>query len=574
MTALNAVAIERPGTSFMQDVDDLSEMIAEIAEPRKAIERTFLEMGERLICGVKLLRTVSAAHEAMGAEFQGRDFLSVVGSVHALRNEVADIVGHLATDDTGVGQLAETIQKLKDPLDDLGNAVRMLGLIALNARVVAAGIDAGHEDLAAFVAEMTDIGRDARATVRSILDIHTRVCQTVASAKQGHLAFNREQAKIMATISERLRADLATIELQQGRAAAHATRSGQLTSAISARIGDAIAAMQIGDSTRQRLEHVEDILGSIKDRADDDTQAMLFRLAALQLASTNEDFVTEVGALSSALDGTRRDAEAVLEEGRERADEILADSSHALTALGKNLQSIVPLLQQDAEMRRAGRKLGEETADAMQEMLGQMDAIEATEHVVQLLRLNMAIRCTRLGESAHGLRVIAAELGAVAKSARSAATRMRQILTHLKHTVEAAREGAARLGVHEVNGDPMAAARLLEAVLGRVKQEALNLKRAGPKTIGVLDEAAERVRHCADGQNVWPDLISTLTFAAGERDFANLTVDLERLAAIRSRYTMHKERVIHDQACGGATVSSDCIDTQEEAGEDLDSLLF
>ncbi|MFT4080677.1 hypothetical protein [Rhodomicrobium sp.] len=581
MTALDAMTdvttIEKPRMSFVREGCDPLEIIAEIAEPRKAIERTFLEMGERLIGGVKLLRTVSAAHQAMVAEFQGRDFLTVAECVHALRDEVGAIVSDLAADDTEIGQIAQTIRKLKDPLDDLANAIRMLDLIAINARVVAAGVEAGHEDLAAFVADMTEIGRKARETVRSILSIHARVSETVARATQIHLASNREQAKIMATISEQLKANLATIELQQGRAASYAQRSGELTSAISMRIGDAIAAMQIGDSTRQRLEHVEEILSAILDRGgpgDDDTEAMLFRLAALQLASTHEDFATEVVALLSALDGTRRDAQAVLEEGSERADEILADSGHALTALAKNLQSIVPLLQKDADMRRTVRELGEETADAMREILGQMDAIEATDHVVQLLRLNMAILCTRLGESARGMRVIAGELGAVARSAKGAAASMRQILTDLKDAVEAARGEAQRSGVREVNGDPMNAARLLETVMDRIKQEAATLKQAGPKTICILDEAADRVRDCADGQQDWPDVISALDAAAGDRDFASLTVDRESLAEIRSRYTMQKERIIHDQACGEAGVPSDSTDVQEEAEADLESLLF
>jgi len=573
-TALNLAADRSPtGSAAAADLDT-ARIVAAIVAPRQAIEQAFLAMGDGLMAGARLLNDISGAHKAMATEFESDDFLNAVDRIEALRREVADIVAGISTGDAEIARLAETTKKLGVPLEETESAIRLLGLVAVNARIVAAAIETDQSDLVAFTDEMMGIAREAKQAVTSISEVHDRVRRTVAATKKTQTDFSKDHARTMAAIAAQLDDDLRTIERQRVQAAEHAGKSAALAGAIGARIGDAVAAMQVGDMTRQRLEHIEDMIALIGDRGgewQDETNAVIRHIAAAQLISTDEDFASEVDGFLSALQALRGDAEQVLQDGTERAGRTLADSSDALAALAADLQSLGPLLREDAENRRTARMLSEGATDAMQQMLHQIDLLERTEHDVRLLGLNMAIRCSSLGERASGLRVIAKELSGVARDTSDAATRVRQLLDGAQDTIAAARRRAAEFEGRDLTDEPTAAAHRLEAMLDRLKENARTLGTACPEAVDILHDTAERARRVATSGVDTAPLVGQLRIEGEDPDATNAEETV--LADIRGTYTMQKERRIHDGICGIETPEEETADTVFDE-DDLDDFLL
>lgn len=553
-------------------------LAARLAGPREEMERAFLAMGGDLVAAARLLDGVSAAHRAMATEFEGTDFLTAAGEIDALRAEVGTIITAMSAGNTEFEQLAETTRALYAPLDETEKAIRLLELVAINARIVAAALGSSQADMMAFTDEMIQIARGAKATVGTITDVQERVAQTVAETLQIQADFGRDHASTMASIAERLEAHLRTVETQRLQAAEHANRSAQLATSIGARIGDAVMATQVGDGTRQRLEHVEAILARIAERsaaAPDATAALLWRLAAAQIGATHDDFLEEIRTLLSAVDLLRNDAAQVLRDGTDRAGRSIADSRAALAALVADLQSLGPLLHKEAENRDRAHRLSESAADAMGEMLAQIEMLERLERDVRLLGLNMAVRCNGLGDQASGLRVIAAEVGGLARNTSAAATRVRQILGGAQTAIEAARRRAAQFDGRDLTRVPLDAAQLLGAVLARLSANTEQLATSCPKAAALLETTAAQAHGIAADARGWSDLLAAIGSAATGAQAAQGPLDAAVLDALRRRYTMQRERQIHDQIAGAAAIEPPAAGEPPPADiDDIDAFLF
>ncbi|WP_201150214.1 hypothetical protein [Rhodovulum sulfidophilum] len=236
---------------------------AGIAGPRETIEQAFLAMGSGLMAGARLLSDISGAHRDMALEFEGEAFLSGVAQIGLLRDEVGRVLAGIASGDAEIARLDETTRQVRVPLEQMEASIRLLGLVAVNARIVAAGIGSDQNDLNAFTSEMAGIAAEALGTVRSIAEVHDRVCHGVAETRRSQAAFSRDHWRIMTEIRDRLDADLQSLEAQRAQAAEHAGKSAALAAGIGAEVGTAVAAVQAGDMTRQRLEHVEAILARL-----------------------------------------------------------------------------------------------------------------------------------------------------------------------------------------------------------------------------------------------------------------------------------------------------------------------
>ncbi|WP_414898700.1 hypothetical protein [Rhodovulum sp. YEN HP10] len=549
---------------------------AAIAGPRETIEQAFLAMGNGLMSGARLLSDIADAHRDMALEFEGKAFLGGTGQIGLLREEVGRVLEGIASGDADIARLDETTREVRRPLEQMEASIRLLSLVAVNARIVAAGIGADQNDLNAFTGEMAGIAAEALGAVRSIAEVHERVCRSVAGIRRSQAEFSRDHCRTMAAIRDRLDADLQSLEAQRAQAAEHAGKSAALAAGIGAEVGRAVAAVQAGDMTRQRLEHVEAILARLGAAGAEAPRlaALLGPLAAAQLRATHEDFTAELAQFVAALEAMRVDADAVLRAGTERAGRTLAASGEALAALVRDLRSIGPLLEDDARNRETARRLGEGAADAMQQMMARIEVLERTEHDVRLLGLNMAIRCSGLGDRASGLRVIARELSGIAAETSAAALRIREILDGAQKTVVDARRRAAE--GRGVEGDPAVAAAQLETVLDRLRAHGATLAEACPRTIALLDQTAGQAQSVGASGDGWPERVARLGGAQGVPAPEEVAAFGDLLAGLRRLYTMQRERRLHDAVLGLPSPGDEAEEAPAGAADDgeIDGFLF
>lgn len=564
----------------------LAGFVHRLAEPRHTIEQTFLDMGERLISCTNLLSEISAAHEGMPAELESAEFTSAAQTLQAIREQLAKMAEVHSSEEDDIVQLTGMAARVKRPLVDLREAVRAIRFVAVNARVVAAGISGAHGTFDGSTTDMGDLGRSVASAVTAFSRSFERLGSSLAVARSANASFTAKHGDTMNYVSGRLAEHLSVLGHHRARAASKATEHAQSIGRISGRVADAVSALQIGDITRQRVEHVEQALDALggymgqpasagtASRAS--TVSAVCRLQTAQLDETVHNFDAQVGSLTKSISHLAGDTAAVLRENGEEVENLFSKGGMALAALIEDLREISKLFS-DFEQTRAGlQKVAGEVAQSVSAMVSLMgdhlDTIREIEQRIRQLSLNTVIQCTRLGEKGDALMVVAQSLRTLAGETVAAAEAIMSGLTEvdaLAQRLVQRRTSDTGEDVPALEKDARDAIAMFETVMGRMRACVDTMSTAGPRAVSLLDETVKSVSGRRDFADGWRSVHAELEHLV-PADFVPLEhapgIDDGFIARLRTRYTMDSERSLHDRLLGAPKQASAAAALPESEG--------
>lgn len=568
----------------------VSALSAAIAKPRQDIEEAFVSVGARLSEGAMMLNKLTRLFEALPAALQGEEVIEASSQLRSVAGTARELTQDFAKEKTNLSRLVEVVSAANGPINELRRTVKMIGIVSINARVTAAGIIGDSDDFDVFTTDIATLSNSAHTTIHEFSQVYRQLTSEVDRAASQRERFDVAHAHTLTELAQQLDETLEALDRQREAAVEGSAETGRVSRQIVGRIGSAVMALQVGDSTRQRLEHVEtgldclaDILaGKPVDGAELDEAMQAQALAALstleqeQLRATASSFADEVGEAEGALQALAIDASTIMTASRNLYGGQDGDAS-ALTTLSAQLREAAAILR-DCETER--NKL-EAVASAVQQtvsvLLGHVAAVQEIEANMRLVSLNAAVRCAQLGPRGASLTVIAAQLRELTTetvvAAEAAMTRLDEASALAGDFVAAAGgENAGQIGRLEQLANH--AMTLLIGLDERLSVAAASLNADGPKVISLLQAAARGI----DGQSRMAETmddialqIAGLSTEAMPDDVApELLPTLERL---RKTYTMEGERQIHNRLFGNAVPTVE-VEAAANDDMDLDALMF
>lgn len=531
---------------------------SELARPRQAIEQSFLQMGDGLSNCVKLLEIISAAHESLPVEFSSEEFSAAARTLLEIRDHVNAIAASHADEKDHVGLLAETTAKVEQPMFDLSATVRAIGQVATNARIVAARLGTSNEDVTAFTSDMASLALKVNEAVDAFSLGYERLAKRLAAARLTNSAFLARHGNTITQISQTLESELETIAAFRREVESIASERAEMTSQIRGGIGKAIFALQIGDITRQRIEHVEKACARLQDRsrgqASPAALAAIGQLQLTQLDQTTGCFESEVADLAANINGLSRSAAAVLDEGSNGAETLLSAGSRSLTRIAGELRNICSLLDEFERARVERERIVDDVTRSVAEMVRHLQSIRAIEQQIRMLSFNATIQCCSVddGEEGRGLGAVAEQLrdlsGQTAAAASAimaglkAADDQTLVLMDERNSLDAQQVVAIRVGAVTAIG-------VFERIAGRLRTSRERIKTIGRRAVWLLGMTSRRVSDRQRISNGWRLAHCKLErFMATTADAPNPdAVDEELRDELRSAYTMEDERRIHDR---------------------------
>jgi hypothetical protein len=333
--------------------------------------------------------------------------------------------------------------------------------------------------------------------------------------------------------------------------------------AIAGAIATTVAALQVGDATRQRLEHVADALGQVAEGLDGAARpwcedlapparralaASALGLQAAQLRDTGATFAAETHSIAGSLARLGEEARAMVALGTGLFGRGGRDGDSFLSALDRDLTEATRLLAEAVARRQAVESAMAGIGGRMRSLLAGLEAIRDLEMDLRLAGLNAVLRCARLGEKGRALAAITLELRAFARQMANCVEALSAVLeaTLAAGTTIAASGGATQAasledmmaGMRESLAALGGAGRAMDAAMGRLRAdggqvaEALGGMAAGlagaTGLAGLMDAAADEIEALRRGQ-------------AG----AEAALLRDRLALVHAvPYTMAREREI------------------------------
>ena len=547
-----------------------------------SIESRFLDVGNHLADAIATIEELTTTFDRLNDALRG-------DTLHQATQCLTDVITDIAAmahmpDGTSpaLRRLQNLVGDIQNHVGNIAKSVHGISILAINARIEAVTIGAAGDDFISFTAEISrtiDVAKDRLNDFGHELDqMKTRL--NAAHASQRMLA--QRQAVAVQSIPQRLSVGIETLTERSVNATAAASLVARKSRDVSQRIGQAVAALQIGDSMRQRLEHVEDALtvanrimaGDWTDVAPADRTALrdlACRLQAEQLEDTASQFTVEMGHILDSFRDLAADTQEIRRLGLTVASAGRGDTF--LAAVEDQMAEVQTLIGELGSASRTADDVAASVTAAAQRLTGYTATLRSLEEDIRLMGLNTTLKCGRIGAAGRPLMVIAQELRLYA---RQIATESEFVATCLEQVIGVAcnggmqHRGANRVGT--IADNMGRSTEQLQSAGHDLANGLLALERDSAHVGHLLRHAAETAgAHEALGQGL-RDAAAALARAEDAEPPSAAGCMLDGFA---QAYTMDRERTVYNRfadAHGGLPLIA--MAQSDRAADALEDCLF
>jgi hypothetical protein len=577
---------------------DASDLSARLEAARGVIETKFLNAGEMLSQAVEgigaLLATMDSLTQALSPETSAattRQLADTAARLSALPARQAarrGIIGALAGHRTGLGASVE----------DMRRSLAYMRAFTVSIRIAAGGITQADQEFDVFAQEMSARVEAGRAEVDGLEASLFALQRELDEAADQAGPLEQRCAAMIPAVPDQLLASAAIMGQHNRQITAATADSIALARDTHRKVGRMLAALQIGDITRQRIEHVQGGLGllanldpALPPAAQARIRTLVLSLLAAELGATLDDFNREVAQLGLGLAGLARDASALLSlrdlvygGDKAQADKAQAGKPQAggfLQELEHRIGDAVTLVTEIETADGLTRETSGRVAETARILSGRLGAVQSIKTDVLFMALNTSLKSSRLGEAGRPLATIAVEL-------RSQAGQLERIATICAGRLRQLTEAAVSLagdGGEETEAAGVGAGAALLAATAHIHEAGAATERdiaalgvQGQTVLALITQSSERLDLQNDIGAALAEVLQDLP--EGPADPALCTGDVAAplgaiLGKVRASYTMAQERVLHDAVTAEWGLDAPAAPPAEpEASDALEDVLF
>ena len=409
----------------------ISERIQQTIDALGAIdgltERKFLAIGHSIEQAVVVLARLAATFEALVAAMRSDAVIQAQQNLVLAATEAATRANAPANQAAALERLAEVTKAINVRIAAMRQIARDVDMLAINARLMSAGMGEAGDDFLGFAAEIRRSAKLAQDTLEQIGRELTNAGKQLAVARAGVLAFAERHGDALRTIPQRLAAAVDTFEAHDQRAATAAASVAVRSADIHHQVSGMIVALQLGDITRQRIEHMQEVAAVLLQLASPasvaqsewrthspGTIATLLQagceLAAAQLCDTAGELDREAGRVANGLSQLAADARDIGSLAEQAYGAAEQHHRGFMAELEENLRATEALFE---GLRTAREETERHIADVLtiaHRLTGNIDTLRGLEADIRIMGLNTTLKCGRLGVIGRPLSVIAQEL--------------------------------------------------------------------------------------------------------------------------------------------------------------------
>lgn len=385
----------------------------------------------------------------------------------------------------------------------------------------------------------------------------------------------------------KLAEDAAALQQHQAKLATLASHIADMARDIRGKVGVALGALQIGDITRQRLEHVSEGIVSLAafldERKSEDpaileaVEGRILALLAAQAADTIDHFQREARLLTHSLREIGPDAARLLALKDVGATGQENDGQSFLHVLEQGIAEVESVTGQLREADEHSDRLSSATSETVESLVGRLKAVSKVQSDVQQMAWNTGLRCMRMEQQGgRGLAVISSEIRAFANNLEMVSGKILQTFEQLAAaatSIRERREQAGRTDAGRALTDSLSSIR----AGGRKMEESLSsLDGDASSVVAILRDTTDRVDCEAEIGSALLEVAARLSaFARSEEDVSESAAEplSDMLDRVYRSYTMAREREIHKRFVLPGDMETETA-SEMPAGAETDEDLF
>ncbi|MDR3536785.1 MAG: chemotaxis protein [Acetobacteraceae bacterium] len=557
--------------------NELGTIAGAIRTASTSTEARFVDIAGRLETSIEMVTALTNTFDTLSNELKGENLRQATDDLSQVALRVSALAQSQGSKISEFNRLASLTAAIQNRIAQMGESVGGVAVLATNAKIAAAYIDHPDGDFMSFAREIDRTLRVAKVSLNQFAAELAGVGRLLHTAITSQSASEEHQKAAIQAIPVRVRRNIDAIAERRKRAAETAVAVARGSQRIGRRIGDAVAALQIGDVTRQRIEHVDYAIGllagivappSVVHHAERDQWTALTeaqresltvfccQLQSTQLIDMADKFDHEVQQILQSLHDLSSDASEILQLGTEAFGAAGKRGGTFLGDLEEEVGAVDRLLTSFREALCEADQVATSVSEATTRLAVHISTVRSLEADIHIMGLNMTLKCGRFGSAGRPLSIIAQELRSYATKI---ATEVNDVSSDLNQIIAI----ACDLSGHSGNGDGTDIASIAEIMasslsrLGVAEQNLDNawrtLEQDGDVLAGLLRETVSRTHVHEEIGRVLRRAAADLTAVA-----PNLGDNFEKASQVdhlcelmMNSYTMEAERnVLAAQAPG------------------------
>jgi uncharacterized phage infection (PIP) family protein YhgE len=555
-----------------------------IEEARSRLEQRFLDGGAVLLSVLDILNKMIGSLDTLTSSLDEETAAATMDELAATISALSGLTARQADRQARLKEIALSERILRPHVAAMQETLRYLRTFAVTAKITGAGI----ADFAGFAEEILQRIQEGAQQVNNFSDRLAALGRGLGPVMAKGEATLARYGQQVPKIVDSLNGGITRIRSQRQDLAARASQVRSIARGIQGKLASTLSAMQIGDITRQRLEHCQSsfvILEEYLNSADADhldgekrqnLKALIRHLVANQLAQSRQDFDRDTTLIVQTVSSFTSELAQISAIQRAMTGEDDDQTAGAMRSLEAGVAEARQAVGEIETVARAAGEMTERTLSTVQALLEGIGVVQIVRGDIHYMALNTNLRCGKIGEEGRAINVVTAELRIYAGQLDDVADKILDELKGLQGTTEQLLADAD--GTAERPGDTLDArlaravdrihsvAVAMEADLERMAQEGqggIQQMNAALLKLDFQADLGEILRRCAeefaiDGDDLSPDGLEEAIAVVGPQ--------------INRLYTMASERELHARILGTAAPAQ--APTMVLSDDDLDDALF
>lgn len=535
---------------------DSTPLLHTLEAARGVIEARFLKAGEVLSAAVEGIGTLIAALNTLTQALSPASIGETERMLAAGAARLAALPDRQNTRHKAIVTLATQQAQLSSQIADMRRILAYMRAFIVSIKITAGAIGEADAEFGIFAQEMFLRVECGRVEVDALDQGLATLKEELQDAARNAEGSERRCAAMIPEVHGQLLTSAAAMGKHHSRIANATVNTGQIAHDIRKKVARMLGALQIGDITRQRIEHVQAGI-ALLDRLDPALpanaaariRALMHGLLAALLEAALADYSQEVAQLGAGLAGLGRDATALLSLRDLTYGETYGETAEAsggvLRILEERIGTAVGLVDEIETTDAKAQDTGRSAASAAQSLAGRLETVQTIKTDVLYMALNTSLKSARIGDAGRPLSIIASELRVQSVNLETIATNCGTALQTLLATAALVQGDDA--GEEHIGTALLATAARIKAAGAAAGRDVAILAVQGEAVQTLLASNAQGLEFRAEIGERLEQMVQALRgLAAGAAPCTEeIRAPLEALfAKLRTTYTMAQERNI------------------------------
>jgi len=553
-------------------------------------EETCLDAGTHLGNAIPGLMDLGSVFESLSRSLDSNQLDVAKTDLFEASGKMGEISRALVEETATFTALIALNKSIESRVASLSEYLRVVNALVFNIKIEAVSLTGSVDNMMDFADNLRSLVNNAQSAFDEYQKTHLALCNTLRNAFETQTSFQKNHQETLVSVSSEIAEQLVVVDQRRHQVTTTLKDLGSRSQHIGAQIGQCVFALQIGDSTRQRIEHAHDALeivansvlrndniwaDSFDDRQIKATLASICMLQADQLEGAAHDFDHEIGDIDELLRSLKEEAIQLAQLGVELFGSGNKGGYSFLGTLEQRLKAVLVITEQYRRARSivddAGASIGQ-IVDDLNIRTKQLSSIISD---MTILGMNAILKSGRAGVQGRGLNIIAQELRDYAMKVVQGIQELPVALAQVADAVEQLNRNSEKHNAAEMAS---LAQRMNEAIssvgthgsmmtnaLERLDLESASIRKT-------ITDAIDRLAGRSDINRILQDAISNLRKHVSEIGDPAYTEGsgYEKLGELLyAKYTMASERDIHNRMAvvGGAMPATRALAVQEDEAD-------